>query len=31
MNESQVKHHIDDYTAELFRGYIGQQFIFRLP
>ena len=31
MNESQVKHHIDDYTAGLFRGYIGQRFIFRLP
>jgi hypothetical protein len=31
MSESQVKHHIDDYTAELFRAYIGQRFIFRLP
>ncbi len=31
MNESQVKHHIDDYTAELFRGYIGHRFVFRVP
>jgi hypothetical protein len=31
MSDTQVKHRIDDYTVDLFRRYIGQRFVFRIP